>query len=152
MSLMLIMNSMLFMLLKHPMSMGLMLLIQTINISLMIGMMMNNFWFSYILFLIMIGGLMILFMYMTSVAANEKFKFNPMLIMPMVITMIMFMFQVKNFNSLKLNMHKMDLIINKFLNFPMNLLMIMLIIYLLITMIVIVKITFINYGPLRQKF
>nr|AWN56272.1 NADH dehydrogenase subunit 6 [Glena unipennaria] len=73
---------------NHPMSMGANLILQTIMIVILIGPMNYSFWFSYILFLIMIGGMLILFMYMTSIASNEKFKFSINLL---IIIMMMFM-------------------------------------------------------------
>nr|ALI86981.1 NADH dehydrogenase subunit 6 [Cryptolestes turcicus] len=53
--------SLMFMFLNHPLSMGLMLLLQTICISILSGIMMINFWYSYMIFLIMIGGMLVLF-------------------------------------------------------------------------------------------
>lgn len=42
--------------------------------------------------------------------------------------------------------------INKYIVYPNIIIYFILMIYLLITLIAIVKITKINYGPLRQKF
>lgn len=42
--------------------------------------------------------------------------------------------------------------IRKFFNFPSRIILIIIIIYLFITLIAVVKIVNINYGPLRQKF
>nr|YP_009529001.1 NADH dehydrogenase subunit 6 [Aulacophora lewisii]ATC73091.1 NADH dehydrogenase subunit 6 [Aulacophora lewisii] len=150
--------------LKHPLSCGLILLIQTILVSLMSGLMSLNYWFSYILFLIMIGGMLILFIYMTSIASNEKFKFNFklffILIFFILITFI-FMFIdpsfLNKFNQLidmqsQNYFHIENLSMTKYLNFPNNIIMILMIIYLLITLIAIVKITNLSYGSLRQNF
>nr|APX39542.1 NADH dehydrogenase subunit 6 [Chrysolina haemoptera] len=156
--------SMIFMFLTHPLSLGLILLIQTISISMISGMMNYNFWFSYILFLIMVGGMLILFIYMTSVASNEKFKFsfkimNLMFLSMLLIFMIMF---IDNFYySLFMNLSDMmnqnymknnNLSMNKYMNFPNNFMIYMMMIYLFITLIMVVKITSLKYGPLRQKF
>nr|WRQ18118.1 NADH dehydrogenase subunit 6 [Tachinomorphus sp. 1 FYJ-2024a] len=139
-----------FMCLKHPMSMGLILLIQTTLIALMTGMMINNFWFSYILFIIMIGGLLILFIYMTSIASNEKFKFSwKIFISTLIFTNMIFMNNnIKNFNSSLDNINLM----NKFFNLPMNIILIITIIYLFITLIAVVKIINLKTGTLRQNF
>lgn len=45
-----------------------------------------------------------------------------------------------------------DLILNKIYNKPRNIISLILINYLFLTLIIVVKITNINYGPLRQKF
>uniref|UniRef100_UPI0030E2866B NADH dehydrogenase subunit 6 n=1 Tax=Monochamus guttulatus TaxID=2079363 RepID=UPI0030E2866B len=149
--------------LSHPLSLGLILLSQTIIIALMTGLSNYNYWFSYIIFLIMIGGMLILFIYMTSVASNEKFKFSyklMILLSLMFFFMMIFMlldfyyFNLNLFNSLinQSSLYNYKLSMNKFLSWPMNLMFFFLIIYLLLTLIMVVKITNIKSGPLRQNF
>nr|ALO76860.1 NADH deshydrogenase subunit 6 [Timarcha goettingensis] len=157
--------SMIFLFLNHPLSFGLILLFQTIMISLMTGLMMYNFWFSYILFLVMIGGMLVLFIYMTSVASNEKFKFSfkifSLIISFFIISSIMLFSMDTLISNYNLNLTELinynnlinyKLNLNKYLNFPNNWIMMMLIIYLLIILIVIVKIIDTKQGPLRQKY
>nr|AYQ19059.1 NADH dehydrogenase subunit 6 [Galerucinae sp. 1 ACP-2013] len=157
--------SMMFIFMKHPLSCGLHLLIQTILIVLITGSMNMDFWYSYILFLIMIGGMLILFMYMTSIASNEKFKFNMKLLILfnfsiLIILLMTIFFDQFYFNSLiKMNEiynyqmnYNNSMSMMKYLNFPHNFIMLMMIIYLFVTLIAIVKITNITKGPLRQKF
>nr|WCQ78439.1 NADH dehydrogenase subunit 6 [Agriotes sp. GTI-28] len=155
--------SMTFMFLSHPLSMGFTLLIQAILIAMITGMMSHNFWFSYILFMIMIGGMLVLFIYMTSVASNEKFLYSnklSMLMLTMMMTIIITMMIDPFMNFListntDMEMFKMNsmfsLSLSKYINLPSNWIMISMIIYLLITLIAVVKITNITYGPLRQK-
>nr|QWB85919.1 NADH dehydrogenase subunit 6 [Epiglenea comes] len=153
--------SLIFIFLNHPLSFGLILLMQTILTALITGTMSYNFWFSYILFLIMIGGMLILFIYMTSIASNEKFKFSSKLTLMFYLSLfptMLYMLDLYFFNIMSnfdLNMYinnfSINLTLNKFINWPQNMIFMMMIIYLLITLIMIVKITNINYGPLRQK-
>nr|ALO70701.1 NADH deshydrogenase subunit 6 [Medon apicalis] len=153
--------SMMFFLMNHPLSMGMILLSQTIMTSLISGMLYMNFWFSYILFLIMIGGMLVLFIYMTSIASNEIFKFSMkiMIMMSMLMMLTMFMiYYMDIFNNTYLNLNNtmienyMNLSLNKFINYPSNFILFLMIIYLFITLIAVVKITNMNSGPLRQKF
>nr|AEP27696.1 NADH dehydrogenase subunit 6 [Rhopalapion longirostre] len=158
------MSSIIFMTLNHPLSFGSILFIQTICTSMITGMLNLNYWFSYILFLIMIGGMLILFIYMTSVASNEKFKFSSKImnfsIIMLSLMLIIFLFTdqyayyLNNTNydmiNQSLNLNN-NFSMNKFMNFPSIMILIMMIIYLLITLIAIVKITEIQYGPMRQK-
>nr|AML25916.1 NADH dehydrogenase subunit 6 [Staphylinidae sp. BMNH 1274216] len=152
--------SLIMLLMNHPLSMGMILLMQTILISLITGLLNMNFWYSYILFLIMIGGMLILFIYMTSIASNEKFKFSPMISLTLMITMFtsiltLFMnyFYWINFNTEMLSSTMLfSISLNKFINNPSNFILFMIIIYLLITLIAVVKITNIKHGPLRQNF
>nr|QTZ19004.1 NADH dehydrogenase subunit 6 [Manota sp. WQY001] len=166
---MILMLSFIFTQMMHPLSMGLILLIQTFIICLMMGLMMKTFWFSYILFLIFLGGMLILFMYVTSLTSNEMFSMSKNLIF---IFMLIFMYlliilyikdymntsminnnetiNMKNLSNLIYNTNYNNLI--KLYNFPMNFLTIMLIFYLFLTLIVAVKITNFFYGPLRPMF
>nr|QZI85896.1 NADH dehydrogenase subunit 6 [Agapanthia amurensis] len=158
-----LMISFIFIFLFHPLSLGLGLLLQTIIISLITGLLSFNYWYSYILFLIMIGGMLVLFIYMTSVASNEKFKFSKKLFL-LSLSFIFFTSPGFIFDSYYINKmtknydlmcqnEEIDFILSlsKFINWPFNMIFFMMIIYLLITLIMVVKITTIEYGPLRQK-
>nr|AFP16876.1 NADH dehydrogenase subunit 6 [Closteromerus claviger] len=158
-----LMNSILFLFLNHPLSLGSILLVQTILISMLTGLMMTNFWFSYIIFLIMVGGMLILFVYMTSIASNEKFTFSHKILIYIMMWMIMIgginmmdKIMISKLINLDLNemfnFSKNSLIMSKYMNMPSSMIFLSMIIYLLITLIVVVKISKINMGPLRQKF
>nr|ALO77551.1 NADH deshydrogenase subunit 6 [Myodermum sp. MYO01] len=152
--------SLTFMMLSHPLSLGMTLLTQTIIIALSMGLFNLNFWFSYIMFLIMIGGMLVLFIYMTSVASNEKFTFSIKILLMISFTLFLvsltfFIPKIyTNMTNLYKEMISLDfqytLSLSKFFNYPSMSIMLLLIIYLLITLIAVVKITNIKQGPLRQ--
>nr|UOU85198.1 NADH dehydrogenase subunit 6 [Empis stercorea] len=159
-------SSFIFMQMNHPLAMGLMLLIQTFLICLITGLLTKTFWFSYILFLIFLGGMLVLFIYVTSLASNEMFSLSlnlmiyAMLILMMTIFMMFIMDKMNIIATLMNNemneiynlnsfMNENIFNLNKLYNFPTNLLTLLLINYLLITLIAIVKITNVFYGPLR---
>nr|YP_010449385.1 NADH dehydrogenase subunit 6 [Jamides bochus]UTT74589.1 NADH dehydrogenase subunit 6 [Jamides bochus] len=164
-SLIFISLSMIF--INHPLSMGMMILIQTLLLCLMSGMLINTYWFSYILFLIFSGGLLVLFIYVSSIASNEMFKISMKIkmisFMYIILTMI-FSFYLKNnlyfmnkmineemmmfFNSFFYDYNNINL--SKLYNEQTYFLMMMMIIYLFITLIAVVKITNIFFGPLRS--
>nr|YP_010025556.1 NADH dehydrogenase subunit 6 [Sarcophaga pauciseta]QOQ35855.1 NADH dehydrogenase subunit 6 [Sarcophaga pauciseta] len=153
---------------KHPLAMGLTLLIQTSLICSTTGLITKTFWFSYILFLVFLGGMLVLFIYVTSLASNEMFSFSmkllitTMMIFTLSTTILFFMdkntlMQFINIETqpiFNLNSYIMEnsLPLNKLYNYPTNLLTIMLMNYLLITLIVVVKITKLFKGPLRPMF
>nr|AYP72669.1 NADH dehydrogenase subunit 6 [Colasposoma sp. EMHAU-15070314] len=157
MNLLLIITTTSFLLLKHPLSMGFMIILMTILISLTTGMLNLNFWFSYILFLVLIGGMLILFIYMTSIASNEKFKFSgKMLIINLMISSILLIIsensifvKMKNYNFISNEMENMTNL--KYFSTSMTMILISAMIYLLITLIMIVKMTKKDKGPIRQK-
>nr|YP_009185993.1 NADH dehydrogenase subunit 6 [Sphaeridium bipustulatum]ALO70941.1 NADH deshydrogenase subunit 6 [Sphaeridium bipustulatum] len=141
----------------HPMTMGLTLLIQTICVALMTGFLANNFWFSYILFIVMVGGMLVLFIYMTSVASNEKFYFSKALLilflaLSTIMTISLFFMDnlITEYQALFNVTSNLNLNLNKYVIYPYNIITIMMIFYLLITLIAVVKISKIKYGPLRH--
>nr|WGO57987.1 NADH dehydrogenase subunit 6 [Pseudophoraspis clavellata] len=158
------MLSIMFTQMNHPLAMGLMLLIQTVLVSMITGMLTQSFWFSYILFLIFLGGMLILFIYITSLASNEMFLFSMKLLFSsiMIMMMIIIMTLMLNFNLPNMmNQETLSfLIINnssslpliKLYNQPTNMITIMLASYLFLTLIAVVKITNIFKGPLRQSY
>nr|WDA93955.1 NADH dehydrogenase subunit 6 [Phyllomyza sp.] len=159
-------TSLIFLNMKHPLSMGLILLIQTMLICLMTGLMTKNFWFSYILFLIFIGGMLVLFIYVTSLASNEifSFSFNMMVYVVIYLFFMLILWIYKdlliNIWSINNEMSSLMYLMNflkensmnllKLYNYPTNMFTIMLMNYLLITLIAVVKITNLHYGPLRS--
>nr|YP_009139643.1 NADH dehydrogenase subunit 6 [Teinopalpus imperialis]AKG26302.1 NADH dehydrogenase subunit 6 [Teinopalpus imperialis] len=168
-SLMIIMFSIFMFFLNHPLSMGLMIFLQTMLTCLLSGMLIHSYWFSYILFLVFLGGLLVLFIYVSSIASNELFSMNSFLL-TMMITMFIFFLLLSimyMYNLYWLNFYynkEMNSMINSFIffnnenkinlsklyNSQTYLLMMMLIIYLFITLVAVVKITNIFFGPLRS--
>nr|YP_009250780.1 NADH dehydrogenase subunit 6 [Phyllidia ocellata]AMY15500.1 NADH dehydrogenase subunit 6 [Phyllidia ocellata]WNR50643.1 NADH dehydrogenase subunit 6 [Phyllidia ocellata] len=64
-----------FPLFKNPISMAAMLVCISLVMVIMISM-LSSFWFSYVLFLVYVGGLLVLFIYICLVSSNYPFKFN----------------------------------------------------------------------------
>nr|YP_009231565.1 NADH dehydrogenase subunit 6 [Dixella aestivalis]ALZ48586.1 NADH dehydrogenase subunit 6 [Dixella aestivalis] len=162
-----LMVSFIFTQMKHPLAMGMMLLIQTLLICLITGMMSNTFWFSYVLFLTFLGGMLVLFIYVTSLASNEMFslsmKITMMFFFILMITAFMTLIMDKSliysyFNNNEMNsitqktsfIQENSIILNKLYNYPTNLINLLMMNYLFLTLIAVVKITNIFYGPLRQ--
>nr|YP_009184031.1 NADH dehydrogenase subunit 6 [Pyrinioides aurea]ALN96960.1 NADH dehydrogenase subunit 6 [Pyrinioides aurea] len=167
---MLIFLSLIMLFLNHPLSMGLMILIQTLLISILSGMMTMTYWFSYILFLTFLGGLLVLFIYISSIASNEMFKMSTymkifMIIYLFIFFMMLMIIQFNKLNWMNLNMNsdmynfynlmffnnENKINLTKLYNSQTYLMMMMLIIYLFITLISVVKIINIFYGPLRSS-
>nr|AND96188.1 NADH deshydrogenase subunit 6 [Eurysternus foedus] len=144
-------------LMKHPISMGTTLLIQTISISLIMGFFNINYWYSYILFLIMISGMLVLFLYMTSVASNELFKPSTKIFKLTILIMLIFFIITLNLNEFYFDINSLyksmnfTLSLNKYLNYPNNMIMYLIILYLLFTLLAVVKISNIKKGALRPS-
>lgn len=143
---------------KHPLSIGFGLLIETILASLMCRLNIRNYLISYILFLIFIGGILILFIYISRIASNEKFYIINMLsIIIIIIIRILIVIKLNlnleyniyndNINSLELYS---NLTINKLYSLPSGILTLMVVIYLLFTLVVVSNIIGIKSSPLRR--
>nr|YP_010954511.1 NADH dehydrogenase subunit 6 [Teredorus guangxiensis]WMV02073.1 NADH dehydrogenase subunit 6 [Teredorus guangxiensis] len=156
-----LMNS-LFMSTKQPMNMIIIIIMQTTMMTFMMNKMTKSAWMLYLLMIIFIGGMMVLFIYITSIAPNEKNKMNPKLIMStmmitiMTINMIMYSKEnmmnnettISSLMDLKMNHQKM---LNIMFNQTMYLLSITMMSYLFIALMAVNKITNIEMGPLRKK-
>nr|YP_010697707.1 NADH dehydrogenase subunit 6 [Neptis namba]WCF76505.1 NADH dehydrogenase subunit 6 [Neptis namba] len=166
-SLLLIFFSIFLFFINHPLAMGLLILIQTLLTCLLSGMLISTYWFSYILFLIFLGGLLVLFIYVSSVASNELFKISLMnkfsfcyILLIFLMSMIFkdnlnwmnfsFNNEMINFFNIFLFNDDINFNLSKLYNEQTYFLMMMMIIYLFITLIAIVKITNIFFGPLRS--
>nr|UGS80279.1 NADH dehydrogenase subunit 6 [Notolachesilla sp. GRA1sp1LA] len=147
----------------NPLTMGFTLILQTMCLSVMLAFMQKSFWFMYILILIFIGGMLIMFIYMTSILPNEKFKlFKNMimhfmfLIVTMLLCMLLSNMLIMNFPSMSLinflNMNENILMNNtiKIFNSSSMFILISLVSYLFYCMIIIIKIINFLQGPLRK--
>nr|ASY98272.1 NADH dehydrogenase subunit 6 [Orthodera ministralis] len=153
--------SIIFLFLNHPLSMGLILFLQAITMCLISGFMSLSFWFSYVLLLIYLGGMLVLFMYVTSLASNEMFFYSNKILLTMISYPIIFiviyyldfnpsMNLYENMeNNLTLNM-TFNTFLLKMYNQPINIMTILIASYLFLTLIAVVKMINIYKGPLRQ--
>uniref|UniRef100_A0AB38ZLG7 NADH dehydrogenase subunit 6 n=1 Tax=Latuspina sp. TaxID=3138292 RepID=A0AB38ZLG7_9HYME len=155
----------------HPLILGLIMLMYSIIISLNLNIFNKSSIYSMMMYLIIIGGFLILFMYFNSFAINNKMIFNINLLIKsiyniLLINMLILLIMYKNnlFNmilflnmkllemmsfmnmSFHLNEDNIDLIYMKFNNLTLFLM-----IYLLYTLIIIVKIIYyLNPKSVRQ--
>nr|YP_010574745.1 NADH dehydrogenase subunit 6 [Doris odhneri]UZI00316.1 NADH dehydrogenase subunit 6 [Doris odhneri] len=64
-----------FPLLKNPISMAAMIVVISLCLVSAISV-FSSFWFSYVLFLVYVGGLLVMFIYICLVSSNFPFKFS----------------------------------------------------------------------------
>nr|YP_009045530.1 NADH dehydrogenase subunit 6 [Neptis philyra]AHA03894.1 NADH dehydrogenase subunit 6 [Neptis philyra] len=167
-SLLLIFFSIFLFFISHPLAMGLLILIQTFLTCLLSGMKIKTYWFSYILFLIFLGGLLVLFIYVSSVASNElfkislmnKFSFSFYIFLIFILSSLFknnlnwmnfsFKDEMNNFFYVLFFNNEFNFNLSKLYNEQTYFLMMMMIIYLFITLIAIVKLQMFFFGPLRS--
>nr|YP_009254370.1 NADH dehydrogenase subunit 6 [Caridina cf. nilotica HMG-2016]ANC75343.1 NADH dehydrogenase subunit 6 [Caridina cf. nilotica HMG-2016] len=155
--------SILFTQTTHPLALGMTLLIQTVIICGTTSMLAKTTWFSYILFLIFLGAMLVLFIYVASLAPNEAFSFSSKLaILIMVFPSIGVIFFLTDpmltplLPTIESSFALPEQVLN---NFPASLssmynpqsmnLTLFIIMYLLLTLIVAVKIASTHFGALR---
>nr|YP_010164595.1 NADH dehydrogenase subunit 6 [Epeorus carinatus]QRM91384.1 NADH dehydrogenase subunit 6 [Epeorus carinatus] len=155
-----------FLTMTHPLAMGLILLCQTLLISMMTGLIAPSFWFSYILFLVFLGGMLVLFIYVTSLASNEMFSISAQtMVVSFIMISLILVFTWLNDPTLWLTPNSFDQtniidwttpqptlnLLIKLYNNPTHLLTLLLVLYLFLTLVAVVTITQIFQGPLRSK-
>ena len=141
---------------NHPLAIGLILWLQTVSIALLTGLSLPSFWFSYILFLVFLGGMLVLFIYVTSLASNEMFSISTRGIiysssgLSISLLIIIIYDTLLNTTLTPYNTNLAGILI-KLYRIPTCWITLVLINYLLLTLIVVVKITQVNEGPLRPN-
>nr|YP_009922394.1 NADH dehydrogenase subunit 6 [Coenobita brevimanus]ASS30608.1 NADH dehydrogenase subunit 6 [Coenobita brevimanus]QNA48316.1 NADH dehydrogenase subunit 6 [Coenobita brevimanus]QUL61633.1 NADH dehydrogenase subunit 6 [Coenobita brevimanus] len=159
-----ILFSLIFMRLIHPLSTGLVLLIQTVLISITTGLFAKSYWFSYILFLIFLGGMLVLFIYVASLAANEQFKVSSEFFFIFFLALIMSFFLIfvdpvmvankigestTTFLSKYSDISNSAMNVSTIYNEPSAMFTMFIISYLLLTLFVVVKVMSSSSSPLR---
>nr|QVT15624.1 NADH dehydrogenase subunit 6 [Simocephalus sibiricus] len=144
--------------LAHPLSMGLTILSLTILLAVMLGSFMTNLWISYILIMVLLGGLLVIFIYVSLLASNELFNKNDLLkplifFLGFLLTLgLMDIFNMPSnslssmFSSIKFQ--GMEWLYPLYSSELCNI-TIFLILYLLVTLIVVVSITKNDFSSLR---
>nr|YP_011014846.1 NADH dehydrogenase subunit 6 [Epyhemisphaerius bistriatus]WQB38527.1 NADH dehydrogenase subunit 6 [Epyhemisphaerius bistriatus] len=154
-------NTMMTPMMKHPISLGSMLMMQTILVSIYMSKWSKSSWFSYILFITIIGGMMVMFMYMASIASNEKFKpkyfsmYTASIMTIYMITSVMLetLETLEKKNEMKMMLMELEEMktMSKFFNLnKMNVTIAMMTI-LLLTMVSVTTISSTFEGPLKKK-
>nr|YP_010708606.1 NADH dehydrogenase subunit 6 [Silvatares holzenthali]WCR50266.1 NADH dehydrogenase subunit 6 [Silvatares holzenthali] len=162
---MMIFSSLIMLNLSHPLLITMILIMQILFISLLLGMLSYSFWMTYLTILAFIGGLLILFIYMASLTPNKINLINLKLTFKlMLITMIIFFFIYLNLLFFNLEMSNLNNSFQFFMNIENNIyfmnfynmnekfLTILLMNYLMFTLLVTSKIATFSQGPMRIKF
>nr|AHF21623.1 NADH dehydrogenase subunit 6 [Argas sp. SpringbokSA-QMS95171] len=125
----------------HPLTMLIMLILMTLNIVSIVYLTSKTAWTPMILILLILGGMLVLFIYITSVTPNKKFTFKKqsilMVIPSLMLSTNMIYLTFSKTNILLFNMDK-----NSFL-------LIFITIYLLTTLIAIMKLINSSTAPIR---
>ena len=135
---------------EHPLTLVSLIVVLTCIISVYLFKILSISWFSYTLVLIILGGIIVVFIYICRLTANEYVNVKPEhLLKHLPILLILFIISKTIVNkSLSVNT---SITLEKIVFNRIITLFILLIIYLLVSLIVVVKITISTMGPLRRK-
>nr|YP_010586521.1 NADH dehydrogenase subunit 6 [Pseudostenophylax fumosus]UZZ44322.1 NADH dehydrogenase subunit 6 [Pseudostenophylax fumosus] len=147
--------------LSHPLIITIFIITQTCLLILITGIMGYSFWMSYIMFLTFIGGLLVLFIYISSLTPNKNFLLNYKKITLILLTVIL-MSLIINIQPIIMNLEMTPALTSmKFMNientthlanfYSKNEMWMILILmnYLLLALIISTKIILLNAGPMR---
>nr|AKM70259.1 NADH dehydrogenase subunit 6 [Aiceona himalaica] len=153
-----IMFSIILLMMKSPLKSNLIILSQSLLLTLVINLMNKTSWISFMLFILYMSGLMIIFLYISSIAFNESFKnkINYKLIYMFIIMTMLTINMNKNIIFENFN-YENNLIfednfyfINMFI-LPNNLMIYFIMMILFFMLISIIWMLKMNKGPIRQK-
>nr|QIT06553.1 NADH dehydrogenase subunit 6 [Ptenothrix huangshanensis] len=139
--------SILFISLNHPMLMVASIILQTMLLCILLWMLNSTSWFSFILFLVFLGGLLVLFVYICSLASNEYFKTSINFKITLMMVLSIFFFSSMNMMTQEMNS---NVYIFKMMTMSSYQPVLISMFYLLLTLIVVVKITNNKSTPLRM--
>nr|YP_009253048.1 NADH dehydrogenase subunit 6 [Vollenhovia emeryi]ANA91981.1 NADH dehydrogenase subunit 6 [Vollenhovia emeryi] len=153
----------------HPITMMLILLMYTLAIIMLMSMWSNNYLFSILMFLMMISGLFVIFLYFSSLIMNEQYSYNFSFFLSssMLMNMILFIYLISmnlpiNLNLLNPSQKFMDstplmninspsfINIMKIYMYPLNNITILTMFYLLLALFSIIKICSLKNLALRK--
>nr|QWT29499.1 NADH dehydrogenase subunit 6 [Erpobdella sp. JP-2021] len=148
MSLFLLSLSSMMMILNTPILLLFMILLMALTISWLTAMMYSA-WYSFLVFLIYVGGMMVMFSYFVALSPNQFMKIKTSaLTMTMTMLMLSLPMIASTLPTSQLNQEQSfsSMLLYSSYNIPILLLMI---IMLLIMMIMVVKLSNLSKGPLR---
>nr|APP87493.1 NADH dehydrogenase subunit 6 [Periphyllus acerihabitans] len=150
--------SMLLTLMKSPLMSNLLILTQSIFLTLLINLINKTSWIAFMLFILYVGGLMIIFLYISSIAFNEinlNKKFKILILKMMLMTTIMMFFKnnfiLENFKYENKYFFEDNFYILNMFNLPNNLMIYFIMMILFFMLILIIWMLKNNKGPIRQK-
>lgn len=147
--------NLIFLFIFHPLAIIFVLIFQTILISIFMYTITQFPWFSYTLILVFLGGILILFTYISNIASNEIFKPNLKILFPLIIAPLASFILTRPKQRLSpeaLNTSKdqfTNLTIFKPFSFSIMPITLLIAAYIILTLLTVVKIRKINQGPLR---
>nr|ALI86969.1 NADH dehydrogenase subunit 6 [Heterometrus longimanus] len=132
-----------FLLSFHPLTMGIFLMLSTSLVAFSLYFIFGYSWYSYIMILVFLGGMLILFIYIASLASNELLKLKSFY---WISGVVLFIIPVGDWIMLKGE----NSIMKIYESAPTSVITLFLASYLLFTFIGVTKLVDMEKGPLRE--
>jgi len=144
----LLINLMIF--ISHPIFFRVILIIRSIMIGI-ICMKINLSWFFYLLVLVFLGGVIVLIIYINTLAINEKFFFYKIKFKYLYLFIFIFLMQILFYKRSFIKANYSNFISISLYDSINSISLVFLILYLLLTLICVVKLVKFEYGPLIKR-
>nr|QQQ88851.1 NADH dehydrogenase subunit 6 [Hyalella latimana] len=141
---------------SSPLGLGGVVIIFSFFVSLSMSVICATPWFSLLLFMLFLSGMMIIFIYVCSLASNEShfYMFSLVYLMALLGVSMLFSGEIDTLVMVSSGLcfeAENSSLMYKVYSFNVYLFSVMLIIYLLITLIAVVKISVVSESPMRAK-
>ena len=135
---------------SHPIFFRVMLIIRSVVVGL-ICIKINLTWFFYLLVLVFLGGVIVLIIYINTLAMNEKFFFYKVEFKSVYMILFLIALQLVFYKNSFLKINFSNCIPRALYGSANSLLLVFLILYLLLTLICVVKLVKFEFGPLIKR-
>lgn len=146
-----------FILLRTPLRLGLTVALLSFFVSIIIVLLMPSSWFSFLLLIVFLSGIMVLFVYVASLASNEIFTSSWAELLVIILGSVLIITIITYKNPFISSERGLDLnrinsyLVYKIYSSQLYSFTLLLITYLLVVLIVVVKNATIRESPLRSK-
>lgn len=147
-SILTLLNSLMY--INHPISLGFILIFYALSTGLL-SMILSTSWFFYLLVLVFLGGVMVLIIYISTLAANEKFFVVnigiPLSFTALIRVTLLFYYEFNKTVSIRIK----NCFISNVYEQSNSRLTLLIILYLLLTILCVVKLVKFEKGPLVRR-
>lgn len=145
-----------FIYIQTPLRIGVLIIVLSFFVATIIFFIGPTSWFSYLLFIVFLRGIIIIFIYVSSLASNEILFYNIYFLPLFFVTpLLLFMYLKINFDThteiINSIIEPNSIFSYKIYTPYLRLLTRIIMIYLLIALLVVVKNSLFREGPLRKK-
>uniref|UniRef100_UPI0030DFCE56 NADH dehydrogenase subunit 6 n=1 Tax=Haemadipsa hainana TaxID=909595 RepID=UPI0030DFCE56 len=132
---------------SSPVMMLLVILFNSLLLSVIISFNLSS-WYAFLMFLIYIGGMLIMFSYFVAISPNQYVKNKSMLLTPLLIIIMLLITYSHYSNFISMNKYFFNFVLMMYKN-ESNFCTLFLILLLLLMMLIVSKLMKSSKGPLR---